>query len=143
MKNISRREFVKGTGMLFLSLGRLIMLSVFSYVALLFTKAIFNITYEGWRLIGLLMAIFAFFYIIGIFLNKLIQIYKSNYGDKANANIVAFTVAMDALVVSGCSAMAVRAFYQDRIDNIVMWTLLLTVYLFSLFKEARERELNG
>ncbi|WP_444934367.1 hypothetical protein [Microbulbifer sp. JTAC008] len=136
MKNISRQEFVRGS-------GGFIILAIFSYVTFLFLRGIFNISVEGWVFLGYIAIIFLGFYTTSLLINRLVERYQSAHGDKAKKTIAALSLTIDAVMVGICSAMAVRALYEDRFDNIVMWFCMVAYSIYYMYKHSKEKLENG
>ena len=90
MINLSRREFVKVSGIGFLGVGGVLLLAIISYVAFIFLRGIFNITAEGWVLLGYVSLIFSGIYAIALLINRMIDRYKSARGEAAKVNVAAF-----------------------------------------------------
>ncbi|WMS89016.1 hypothetical protein [Pleionea litopenaei] len=143
MINQSRREFVKVSGIGFLGVGGVLLLAIFSYVAFIFLRGIFNITAEGWVLLGYVALIFSGIYAIALLINRMIDRYQSAHGEVAKVNVAAFSLTFQAVIIGLCSAMAVRAFYENRFDNIVMWMILVTYNIYHMFKNSRQKLTNG
>ncbi|WP_444935325.1 hypothetical protein ACJJIW_12385 [Microbulbifer sp. JMSA004] len=136
MKNISRQEFVRGS-------GRLIMLAIFSYVTFLFLQGISNISVEGRVFLGYIAIIFLGFYTTSLLINRLIERYQFAHGDKAKKTIAALSLTIDAVMVGICSAMALRALYEDRFDNIIIWFFMIAYSIYHIYKHSKEKMENG
>ena len=140
MKHITRVEFLRG---LFLGVGGTAMLATLAYITFSFIKGLTNVTSDGWGHIGYLFLIFFSFYTIAILISHLIKKYKKQYGKAAQANIIALSLTLHMVAVGISSGFAVKALYEGRLDNIIMWSILIAFNLYHTFKEVRLRVLNG
>ncbi|MEJ2610771.1 MAG: hypothetical protein P8179_11980 [Candidatus Thiodiazotropha sp.] len=139
MEKLSRREFVKGSGLFILKLGNTIMLGVIAYLGFYILKWLLNVTADGWLAIGCILLIFIGLYLLVIIINKFIEKYKSKYGFKAEANINALSITMKATLIGIFSAMGAKSIYQEREDNITMWLVLIVISIYHLFIDSRKK----
>jgi len=138
MKDKSRRKFLLDIGKLTKTLFKALVIFIFAYVSLMLLIGTSNITIEGWKYISTLAAFILLIYMINIVIERLKSAYINATGDKGRANVNALNRASEAIYFSFCGAMVMRAYFEQREDNIAMWCGIILFSIFSMFKREIE-----
>ena len=133
MKPISRNQFL--SSVFFMASALIVSYLVVNIGIGLWT----GITFEGWKILGLvlivLLAIKMIAVLISYLYNKFILKRLSKNG---LATVGALNSIAEVIFISIASAMAMKAFYLDRLDNVIMWGGLALTFIYRLFVELKK-----
>lgn len=132
MKPITRNQLLSG------AFSTAIVL-LMSYLVVKASIALWSgMTLEGWKFIGLVALGFA---LIKIGALSIVGLYRRYVLKRLSKNGLAILEALNAislvLIISIASAMAMRAYYLDRLDNILMWGGLVLILVYRLIKDLK------
>lgn len=128
MKPISRNQFLSNVFFIAIAL-------IVSYLAVNIGIGLWaGMTLEGWKIFGLVLIGFAAIKMIAVLISYLYNKYLlKNLSNNGLAIIGALNSIVDVVFISIASAMAMRAFYLDRLDNVIMWCVVALTFICRLF----------
>lgn len=133
MKTVSRNQFLSSA--FFVAIALIVSYLVVNIGVGLWT----GITFEGWKILGLVLIGLATIKMIALLISYL---YNKYIIKRLSKNGLATAEALNSIAgvvfISIASAMAMRAFYQDRLDNVVMWSVLALIFIYRLFVELKK-----
>jgi hypothetical protein len=133
MKSISRNQFLSSV--------------FFIAIALIVSYLIVNIgvrlwagmTFEGWKILGLVLIGLAAIKMIALLISYLYKTYiLKRLSENGMATIRALNSISEVVFIGFASAMAMRAFYLERLDNVIIWGGLALTFLYRLFVELKK-----
>jgi hypothetical protein len=133
MKPISRNQFL--SSIFFIAIALIVSYLIVKFGIGLWTGS----TFEGWMIIGLVLVGLATIKILALSISYLYNTYILKHLSKNGlATIGALNSIAEVVFICIASAMAMRAFYLDRLDNVIMWGGLALTFIFRLFVELKK-----
>jgi len=139
MQEMTRHEFLVKAGNILKYPLHLVVLGILAY---LFVTVFAGITADGWKLTGLVIAVLIALKFIVRFFQHIGSVYMSRAGAEAKANIAGLRSFSDFICIAFVGAMAMRSYFHERFDSVVMLCCIIGYYACTSFKKAKENSLN-
>jgi hypothetical protein len=146
MKELSRREFVLKTVMVFGSLGRFVFFSlitiVIGYLLVKFVVSLFAGSSTTWILVFGILTFYIFALILKVISRFVTEWYVKKTGNNGKANLAALDIVGMSLFIGFAGSRAMVAYQINRIDNLIMWCCLVMYFTKQIFVEIKKIKLN-
>lgn len=139
MQEITRHEFLVKTGII---LKNFLTIAILGLLAYLSVTLLFGLTGEGWQIAGLVIVVLIALKFIMRLFKHIETVYISRAGEGMQANIAGLKAFSDFLCAAIVGAMAMRAYFHERFDNVIMWCCLIGYFAWNSYKRAKLNSLN-
>lgn len=137
LNDISRREFVKRLGRIGNPIFKMIAIGALSFLLILMIVMITNAGLEGWKFMIPLVSLVLVLYLASFLFERIAKNYAERAGKVGRANLRALGLVYSGLVFSALGAMAMRAYYLQKNDSLIMWLIILAIFTIRHFREEK------
>lgn len=139
MQEITRNEFLVKTGNI---LKNFLIVAVLGFLAYLAVTLLVGLTANGWKLAGLVIAILIALKFTERFFKHIETVYISRSGEGMQANIAGLKAFSDFICTAILGAMAMKSYFHQRFDNVIMWCCLMGYFAWNSYRKAKQNALN-